>query len=110
MQEDISDEPDYIVPEVYKELGTKKVLCLSFEEGERISDWLPWMKMRGRTGIIYFHTSGRKLEDFEQLPDILKDFIDDRYPKYREAPPVDDDRPNETSWTYFKKVLSDQKK
>jgi len=72
---------------------------------ERISDWLPWMEMRGRSGIMYFHTSGRKLDNFEQLPDIMKDFIDENYPKYREAPPVDDDRPNETSWTYFKKVL-----
>jgi len=71
----------------------------------RISDWLPWMKMRGRVGTLYFHTAGRKLESFEDLPDIMKDFIDNEYPKYREAPPVDDDRPNETSWTYFKKVF-----
>jgi len=74
---------------------------------ERISDWLPWMKMRGRVGILYFHTAGRKLENFEQLPEIMKNFIDTKYPKYREPPPVDDQRPNETSWTYFKKVLSD---
>ncbi len=72
----------------------------------RMSDWLPWMKMRGRAGIIYFHTAGRKLEDFEQLPDVMKDFIDTRYPKYREPPPIDDARPNETSWTYFKKKIS----
>ena len=71
----------------------------------RLSDWLPWMKMRGRAGIIYFHTAGRKLDDFEQLPEIMKNFIDTKYPQYREAPPVDDDRPNETSWTYFRKVL-----
>jgi len=75
---------------------------------ERISDWLPWMKMRGRAGILYFHTAGRKLDDFEQLPGIMKDFIDNNYPKYREAPPGDDTRANETSWTYFKKVLDAQ--
>jgi len=75
---------------------------------ERISDWLPWMKMRGRAGILYFHTSGRKLDDFEQLPDIIKDFIDEEFPKYRKAPPVGDDRPNETSWTYFKKIFDQQ--
>jgi hypothetical protein len=74
---------------------------------ERISDWLPWMKMRSRVGILYFHTSGRKLDSFEQLPDLMKDFIDANYPKYREPPPLDDTRPNETSWTYFKKVLSE---
>ena len=72
---------------------------------ERISDWLPWMEMRGRAGILYFHTAGRKLDNFEQLPDIMKEFIDTKYPKYREPPPGDDTRPNETSWTYFKKVL-----
>ena len=70
----------------------------------RISDWLPWMKMRGRSGILYFHTAGRKLESFEQLPEVIKSFIDDNYPHYRKPPPVDDSRPNETSWTYFKKV------
>jgi hypothetical protein len=74
---------------------------------ERISDWLPWMKMRSRAGILYFHTSGRKLDSFDQLPDIMKNFIDTKYPKYREPPPLDDDRPNETSWTYFKKVLTE---
>jgi len=74
----------------------------------RISDWLPWMEMRGRAGIMYFHTAGRKLDSFDQLPKIMLDFIDERYPKYREAPPVDDDRPNETSWTYFKKVLDER--
>ena len=71
----------------------------------RMSDWLPWMQMRGRAGTIYFHTAGRKLENFEQLPDIMKNFIDTKYPKYREPPPGDDPRPNETSWTYFKKVF-----
>lgn len=76
---------------------------------ERISDWLPWMQMRGRAGIIYFHTAGRKLENFEQLPEIMKEFIDSKYPEYREPPPGDDPRPNETSWTYFKKVLDEAK-
>lgn len=27
----------------------------------RISGWLPWMQMGGRTGAVYFHTAGRKL-------------------------------------------------
>jgi hypothetical protein len=71
----------------------------------RISDWLPWMKMRGREGILYFHTAGRKLENYDQLPDVMKEFIDTRYPKYREPPPMDDPRPNETSWTYFLKHM-----
>jgi hypothetical protein len=71
----------------------------------RLSDWLPWMKMRGREGMLYFHSAGRKLDSFEQLPAVIKDFIDTRYPKYREPPPADDARRNETSWTYFRKRM-----
>lgn len=75
---------------------------------ERISDWLPWMKMRGRVGIIYFHTAGRKLESFDQLSDVMKNEIANNYPGYDAPPPIDDDRPNETSWTYFKKVIGEE--
>jgi hypothetical protein len=76
---------------------------------ERMSDWLPWMKMSGRTGIVYFHTFGRKLESFDQLPESFKYEIEKNYPKYRQPPPIDDQRKNETSWTYFKKTLSNNK-
>ena len=75
----------------------------------RISDWMPWMKMRGRAGIIYFHTAGRKLESFDQLPDVMKNEIATNYPGYDAPPPLDDDRPNETSWTYFKKITGSEK-
>tara|TARA_B100001105_G_scaffold77917_1_gene61666 strand:- start:231 stop:1106 length:876 start_codon:yes stop_codon:yes gene_type:complete len=76
---------------------------------ERMSDWLPWMKMSGRTGIVYFHTFGRKLESFDQLPESFKYEIEKNYPKYKQPPPIDDQRKNETSWTYFKKTLSNNK-
>jgi len=75
----------------------------------RIADWLPWMKMGGRPGEVYFHTAGRKLESYEQLPDIMKNEIATHYPGYETPPPLDDQRPNETSWTYFKKVIGDKK-
>ena len=71
----------------------------------RMSDWLPWMKNRGRAGIIYFHTAGRKLDSFDQLSPVMKQQIAENYPKYSEPPPLDDSRPNETSWTYFKKII-----
>lgn len=71
----------------------------------RISNWLPWMKNRGRTGIIYFHTAGRKLDSFEQLSRAMKQQIADNYPEYTEPPPLNDSRRNETSWTYFKKLI-----
>ncbi|TVQ37881.1 MAG: DUF1838 domain-containing protein [Wenzhouxiangella sp.] len=70
----------------------------------RMSDWLPWMRMHGRQGLIYFHAAGTKLAHWDDLPEVLKDEIDRHYPEYREAPPLDDDRANVTSWTYFKDI------
>jgi len=75
----------------------------------RISGWLPWMKMGDRAGEMYFHTAGRKLESYDQLPDVIKNEITTNYPGYDTPPPLDDQRPNETSWTYFKKVIGDEK-
>ena len=71
----------------------------------RISDWLPWMKMRGRAGNLYFNGAGRKLDSYAELPAGMRAAIEARGPIYKEPPPVDDQRPNETSWTYFKKHI-----
>ncbi len=71
----------------------------------RQSDWLPWMEMRGRVGNIYMHTAGTKLESWDDMPDVMKTEIRTNYPDYVAPPPLDDDRPNETSWTYFKKII-----
>lgn len=70
----------------------------------RMSDWLPWMKMAGRDGIIYMHTAGRKLESWDDMPDLMKGEIRTHYPDYVGPPPTDDERRNETSWLYYKKV------
>ena len=71
----------------------------------RLSDWLPWMKMRGRAGELYFNGAGVKLESVSALPAGMRSAIEARFPAFLEPPPVDDQRPNETSWTYFKKML-----
>ena len=39
------------------------------------------------------------------LPAVLRDEIAANYPIYDTPPPGDDARPNETSWTYFRKVF-----
>ena len=70
----------------------------------RMSDWLPWMKMGGREGAIYMHTAGLKLSSWDALPEGMKAEIEAHYPAYREPPPLDDDRPNVTSWIYYKRV------
>jgi hypothetical protein len=74
----------------------------------RQSDWLPWMKMRGRAGLIYFHTAGKKLRRFEDLSATMLEEIRTNYPEYTTPPPVDDTRPNETSWTYFRKLMEER--
>jgi len=71
----------------------------------RLADWLPWMEMSGRAGIIYIHAAGRKLESYEQLPTVMRKAIETEYPEYRTPPSGDDSRENETSWTYFKKKV-----
>ena len=72
----------------------------------RLAQWLPWMKMGDRVGVMYMHTAGVKLEDGDDMSATMHEQIAKNYPEYREPPPIDDDRPNETSWTYFKKILS----
>lgn len=67
----------------------------------RMSDWLPWMKMSGREGVIYMHTAGRKLGSFDELSDLMKKEIKDHYPEYDAPPPLDDARANMTSWKYY---------
>ncbi len=70
----------------------------------RMSDWLPWMMMDGREGVIYMHTAGRKIDSWEQMGDTMRAEIENHYPEYATPPPADDDRKNETSWSYYKKV------
>jgi hypothetical protein len=71
----------------------------------RMADWLPWMEMSGRAGLIYMHAAGRKLDDYSQLPKVMRDAIEQEYPAYRNPPPGDDARENETSWTLYKKAF-----
>ena len=71
----------------------------------RISDWMPWMKMRGRQGQLVFNAMGGRVDSLDQLPAVLRTEINERYPTYRTAPPIDDKRPNETTWTVFKKHM-----
>jgi len=75
----------------------------------RISDWMPWMKMRGRQGQIVFNAMGNKLKSYDELPSVLKDEIAANYPIYTAPPPGDDARPNATTWTVFKSWVDAQK-
>lgn len=70
----------------------------------RVSDWLPWMKMSGREGVIYMHTAGRKLDSWDDLSDTIKEEVRKYYPEYTDPPSTDDDRANITSWKYYDQV------
>lgn len=71
----------------------------------RVAPWLPWMNMGTRDGALYFNAVGMRLATFDELPDVLKTEIRKNYPEYASPPPGDDARPNETSWTYYEKVM-----
>ena len=69
---------------------------------QRISYWLPWMKMRSRDGGLVFTAMGSKLHRYDELPQVTRDEIALNYPIYTAPPPGDDPRPNATTWTVFK--------
>ncbi len=90
-------------------LDTKNPTSYPSVSWVRISDWMPWMKMRGRQGQLVFNAMGAKLKSYDELPRILKDEIAARYPTYTAPPPGDDARPNATTWTEYKKFLDAQR-
>ncbi len=75
----------------------------------RISGWLPWMKMRGRSGLMVHYTHGMRLHKWEDLPDVLRVEIETNWPKYQSPPPTDDARPNDTTWTVFKRWIDEKR-
>lgn len=71
----------------------------------RVSQWLPWMKMGSRVGQMIYSGAGKRLASWDELPEVLRAELLATKPEYSGPPPLDDARPNETSWTYFKKVI-----
>jgi Protein of unknown function (DUF1838) len=75
----------------------------------RVSDWIPWMKMGGRSGMVVFTTVGKRVASIDDLSEPLRGEIKANYPTYLAPPPLDDARPNETSWTYIRKIIDAQR-
>jgi hypothetical protein len=71
----------------------------------RIAQWLPFMEMGSRPGIMFANATGAKIATFEELPAVLKDEVRKNYPGYDTPPPADDARKNATTWTEYKKFL-----
>eukprot|EP00184_Porphyridium_aerugineum_P002711 CAMPEP_0184697378 /NCGR_PEP_ID=MMETSP0313-20130426/4351_1 /TAXON_ID=2792 /ORGANISM="Porphyridium aerugineum, Strain SAG 1380-2" /LENGTH=532 /DNA_ID=CAMNT_0027156163 /DNA_START=47 /DNA_END=1645 /DNA_ORIENTATION=- len=73
----------------------------------RVGQWLPWMEMGDRQGKLVYHCRGKKLlRGFEDLSDQVKQYLVDADKTEFRTAPDDFSRPNETSWTYFKKLIS----
>ncbi len=77
----------------------------SYLAWNRVAQWLPWLEMGDRPGVMIFNATGFSTFDKSRVPDKLRRILDDRYPDYWTPPPLDDDRANETSWTVFRKHL-----
>jgi hypothetical protein len=74
----------------------------------RVAQWLPWMRMGSKPGLMVINATGTSTFDAGEIPDQLRAVLDERYPTYFQPPPLDDSRENETSWTVFRKALAEQ--
>lgn len=76
-----------------------------FGTWSRSGPWLPWMEMGNRPGNLLYHGRSTKLMGgIADLRPALRAYIEKHMPKYLSAPDAFEE-PNETSWTYFKKVI-----
>ncbi|MER5774237.1 DUF1838 family protein [Streptomyces sp. NPDC002039] len=69
----------------------------------RMSPWLPWMEQGQRPGGLTFHCRGRKLPSYAEVPERTRAHIAAHHPEYAHAP-KEWTEPNETSWTYFRRL------
>lgn len=75
----------------------------------RVADWLPWMKMGDRVGVMFTTTVGGRVVSLDDLPEPLRSELKTNYPEYMTPPPLDDDRPNRTSWMAVRDVVDAQR-
>lgn len=74
----------------------------------RIGPWVPWMEMADRPGNLLYQCRGAKLAGgYADLPQSIRDYVDANGRQYAHAPDSFE-TPNETSWTYMKKVLAER--
>jgi len=67
----------------------------------RTGQWLPWMRMGQRAGGLVYHATGQKLRyGYAELPEAVREVVEQRAPAYANAPTTDE-QPNATSWRYY---------
>jgi hypothetical protein len=92
--------------ELNKTTPPKNVMC----SWTRVGPWLPWMKMPNNGGVIIVHARSWRLESWDLLPERIKNEVRTKYPSYMKAPEtVDPKKPNETSWTFYNRVMAERK-
>ncbi len=72
----------------------------------RVSPWLPWMAMGDRPGEVLVHAAGVRVEQWEEVPQPLRGVVESRFPTFRTPPPLDDARPNASSWSEFARQVA----
>ena len=76
---------------------------------QRLSGWLPWMKMRDRPGVMVFNATGFSTFDKARIPPRVMQALTTRYPEYLTPPPLGDRRDNATTWTVTKKWIDERR-
>ena len=76
----------------------------------RIAPWLPWMKMGSRPGLMVFNAMGQTVDGVAELSEPLRNAIATDYPVYAAPPPVNDARPNATSWSVAREAIDAERR
>ncbi|MCA1831023.1 MAG: DUF1838 domain-containing protein [Actinobacteria bacterium] len=72
----------------------------------RIAPWLPFMRMADRPGQLVYHAAGAKLRGgYAELPEWMRAEVEGHDAAFTTAPRAFTE-PNETSWTYFRKLAA----
>jgi hypothetical protein len=74
----------------------------------RTGPWLPWMKMGQRPGYILYSGQGKKLKSAAELDRVVREYTEKNYPDFMVSPKAWT-QPNETSWTYYRKMRGGDK-
>jgi len=69
----------------------------------RTGPWLPWMKMGTRPGYVLYIGQGKKLKSAAELDPVVREYTEKNLPDFMVSPKTFV-APNETSWSYYKKL------
>jgi hypothetical protein len=111
-----SQSDTYEAAEMFHFFADKSLLCNAELNSvpvniswTRVSPWMPFMEMGDKTGNLIFSCVGYKLQNgYSDLPLHIKKYVELKNPQFKNAPDSFTE-PNETSWTYFKKLMEKQK-